>query len=157
MNDFLQAAEPYQLWLILGGVLLLIELLGTAGYALWCGVSAVIVALLTFLIPTMDTQLQWLLFSAITLIVAIAWWRWSRTRTDKRKKSKLLNRPNLKLIGTRHTLVKPIINNYGRVNIADSSWRVKSKTDLPEGTTVIVEGIEGNTLVVVKAPNVNAE
>lgn len=156
MNDFLQATEPYQLWLILGGILLLIELLGTAGYALWCGVAAVIVALLTFLFP-INTQLQWLLFSAITLIVAIVWWRWSRTRTDKRSKAKLLNRPNLKLIGTRHTLIKPVVNGYGRVNIADSSWRVKSKTDLPEGTNVIVEAIEGNTLVVTKAPNPIAE
>ena len=150
MNTFLSAAEPYQLWLILGGILLLIELLGTAGYALWCGVSAVIVALLTLLLP-IGTQLQWLLFSAITLVVAIAWWRWSRSRTGKRNNAKLLNRPDLKLIGSQHTLIKAVVNGYGRVNVADSSWRVKSKTDMPEGTTVIVDAIEGNTLVVRKA------
>lgn len=140
-------AKPYQLWLILGGVLLAIELLGTAGYALWSGVSAIIVAMIVFIIP-INWQTQWIVFSILTIIVVIMWWKWSQSRTSKKKGSSLLNRPYLSLIGTHCTLIEPIQNGYGRAKLADSSWRVKSDTDLPEGTVVIVEGVEGNTLVV---------
>lgn len=142
-------AKPYLFWLILGGVLLAIELLGTAGYALWSGVSAVIIALIVFIIP-LNWQMQWIVFSILTLIVVVAWWKWSQSRTVKKKGSSLLNRPYLSLIGTHCTLIEPIVNGYGRAKLADSSWRVKSSADMPEGTTVIVEGVEGNTLVVKK-------
>jgi membrane protein implicated in regulation of membrane protease activity len=139
--------KPYQLWLIIGGVLLAAELLGTAGYALWSGVSAVIVALIAYLFP-MSWQLQWITFAVLGIIVAILWWKWSQSRTHKIKSANLLNRPYLSLIGTQCTLIEPIQNGYGRVKLADGSWRVKSDSELPVGAIVIVEAVEGNTLVV---------
>ena len=45
-------ANPWWLWLTLGGLLLATEMLGTSGYLLWSGIAAVLVALL-FLMVTM--------------------------------------------------------------------------------------------------------
>lgn len=148
MNIFAEfAAKPYQLWLILGGVLLAIELLGTAGYALWSGVSAIVVAIIVWILP-LNWQMQWIIFSVLTIIVAVLWWKWSQSRAHKKKGSSLLNRPYLKFIGNQCTLIEPVKNGFGRAKMADSSWRVKSDIDLPAGTTVVIEGVEGNTLIV---------
>lgn len=46
-------------WLALGFGLLAVELLGTAGYFLWLGLSALLVGILLSLMP-ISWQLQWL-------------------------------------------------------------------------------------------------
>ena len=54
-------------WLILGGALLILELLGAAGYLLWLGLAALSVAGLAMVIP-MDWVGQWLLFSLLAVV-----------------------------------------------------------------------------------------
>ena len=54
-------------WLILGGALLLLELLGAAGYLLWLGLAAITIAALQLVIP-LDWVAQWLLFSVLALL-----------------------------------------------------------------------------------------
>lgn len=44
-------ANPWWLWLTLGGLLLAAEMLGTSGYLLWSGIAAVLVSLLVWLVP----------------------------------------------------------------------------------------------------------
>ena len=131
-------------WLSLGGLLLAAEMLGASGYLLWSGLSAVLVGLLTWVMPQ-GWPLQGTIFAILTIVTALLWWYWLRKRTLSRPQS-MLNQRGQQLVGLRATLTDPVINGFGRVNIGDSSWRVKSEQDLPAGTHVEVIAIDGITL-----------
>ncbi|ASY76381.1 NfeD family protein [Pectobacterium polaris] len=131
-------------WLSLGGLLLAAEMLGASGYSLWSGLSAVLVGLLTWVMP-LGWPLQGAIFAILTIVTALLWWYWLRKRTLSRPQS-MLNQRGQQLVGLRATLTDPVINGFGRVNIGDSSWRVKSEQDLPVGTQVEVIAIDGITL-----------
>ncbi|MCA6966900.1 NfeD family protein [Pectobacterium carotovorum] len=131
-------------WLSLGGLLLAAEMLGASGYLLWSGLSAVLVGLLTWVMP-LGWPLQGTIFAILTIVTALLWWYWLRKRTLSRPQS-MLNQRGQQLVGLRTTLTDPVINGFGRVNIGDSSWRVKSEQDLPAGTHVEVIAIDGITL-----------
>ncbi|MEI7220298.1 NfeD family protein [Pectobacterium carotovorum] len=131
-------------WLSLGGLLLAAEMLGASGYLLWSGLSAVLVGLLTWVMP-LGWPLQGTIFAILTIVTALLWWYWLRKRTLSRPQS-MLNQRGQQLVGLRTTLTDPVINGFGRVNIGDSSWRVKSEQDLPVGTQVEVIAIDGITL-----------
>ncbi|UFK38306.1 NfeD family protein [Pectobacterium parvum] len=133
-------------WLSLGGLLLAAEMLGASGYSLWSGLSAVLVGLLTGVMP-MGWPWQGTIFAILTIVTALLWWYWLRKRTLSRPQS-MLNQRGQQLVGLRATLTDPVINGFGRVNIGDSSWRVKSEQDLPVGTQVEVIAIDGITLYV---------
>ncbi|MBA0158271.1 NfeD family protein [Pectobacterium versatile] len=131
-------------WLSLGGLLLAAEMLGASGYMLWSGLSAVLVGLLTWVMP-LGWPLQGTIFAILTIVTALLWWYWLRKRTLSRPQP-MLNQRGQQLVGLRTTLTDPVINGFGRVNIGDSSWRVKSEQDLPAGTQVEVIAIDGITL-----------
>ncbi|MCA6914111.1 NfeD family protein [Pectobacterium versatile] len=131
-------------WLSLGGLLLAAEMLGASGYMLWSGLSAVLVGLLTWVMP-LGWPLQGTIFAILTIVTALLWWYWLRKRTLSSPQS-MLNQRGQQLVGLRATLTDPVINGFGRVNIGDSSWRVKSEQDLPVGTQVEVIAIDGITL-----------
>ncbi|MCH5050664.1 NfeD family protein [Pectobacterium aquaticum] len=131
-------------WLSLGGLLLAAEMLGASGYLLWSGLSAVLVGLLTWIMP-LGWPLQGTIFAILTIATALLWWYWLRKRTLSRPQS-MLNQRGQQLVGLRATLTDPVINGFGRVNIGDSSWRVKSEQDLPIGTQVEVVAVDGITL-----------
>lgn len=137
---------PYQLWLIFGGLLLISELAGTAGYLLWSGISAIIIGAITWLLP-ISWPWQWILFLLLTLLTLGLWWNWQRN-SHSRNKSQQLNQPSTRFIGQHSVIMEPIYNGFGRVKIADGSWRAKCAQELPKGTNVEIIGVEGNTLEV---------
>ncbi|MBA0161606.1 NfeD family protein [Pectobacterium versatile] len=144
MSIGLVMENAHWFWLSLGGLLLAAEMLGASGYMLWSGLSAVLVGLLTWVMP-LGWPLQGTIFAILTIVTALLWWYWLRKRTLSRPQS-MLNQRGQQLLGLRATLTDPVINGFGRVNIGDSSWRVKSEQDLPVGTQVEVIAIDGITL-----------
>ncbi|AKJ41737.1 NfeD family protein [Pragia fontium] len=138
-------AYPYRFWLIFGGLLLAAELLGTYGYLLWSGISAIIIGVVTWLVP-MDWSWQWVNFAILTLITAVIWWYWLKTRTVSEHSH--LNQPNQLLIGQKMVLTEPIVHGIGRINLADGSWRVQCTEDLPAGTEIRITAVESITLIV---------
>lgn len=139
--------EPYQFWLILGGILMLIELLGTSGYMLWSSLSAFVIGLITWLTP-ISWYLAWIFFTLLAITIMILWWYWLKQKAKTNQDSLLLTQPFNELIGKQYDLIEPIHNGFGRIKIGDSSWRVQSDIDLPVGTIVKVIAIESNTLKV---------
>lgn len=137
--------QPYQFWLIFGGVLLAAELLGTYGYLLWSGVSAIIIGAITWLVP-MSWGWQWVSFAILTLMVAVLWWYWLKSRAQGEIQH--INQPDRLLIGKRMTLTEPIIHGVGRIILADGSWRIQCSQDLPTGTEITIVAVESITLIV---------
>ncbi|WJY17272.1 NfeD family protein [Pectobacteriaceae bacterium CE90] len=131
-------------WLSLGGLLLAAEMLGTSGYLLWSGMSAVLVGLLVWLVP-ISWPWQGTAFAILTIITALLWWYWLRKRVLNRPPS-TLNQRGQQLVGLRVTLTEPVVDGFSRVRIGDSTWRVTTRQDLAAGTVVEVIAVEGITL-----------
>ncbi|MGJ0628117.1 NfeD family protein [Xenorhabdus bovienii] len=146
------ATQPVWFWLCFGGLLLIAELLGTGGYLLWTGTAAVVVALITWIFPEMSWKLQGILFAVLTLLSAIAWRSWLRYRPRKNS-DEILNQKNQQLIGFHARLTSATENGYGRVKLADGSWRVHCDRELPANTEVEVIAVDGITLKVKPVAN----
>lgn len=151
MTEFLSAIynNPHWVFIALGGVLLIIELLGTAGYSLWSGVSAFIVGFIAWLVP-FSWPILWILFAIFTLITAYVWWLWLKKHGGDKSQEGTLNQPQKELIGIRTIVIEPIRNGSGRVKIKDGTWSASSNQDMDVGQKVEVTAVNGLTLEVVK-------
>jgi membrane protein implicated in regulation of membrane protease activity len=142
--------HPHWLWLSLGGLLLVVEMLGAGGYLLWSGMAAMLTGLLVWIIP-LGWEAQALIFALLTLLAAAGWWYWLSRRSAERP-ARRLNRRGEQLIGTRATLASPLQNGYGRITIGDSSWRMHCAQPVQPGEEVEVVAVEGITLEVRPVP-----
>ncbi|RUT64183.1 hypothetical protein CKG00_17555 [Morganella morganii] len=140
------ASQAVWFWLCFGGILLILEMLGTGGYLLWSGVAALIVALLTWIMPEINLEWQGIIFAVMTVICAVLWRNFQRHR--QRDDSSSPNQANHKLIGLRAALLTETEEGYSRIRLADGSWRVYSQSALPAGTEVEVIAVDGITLTV---------
>ncbi|MGL9721751.1 NfeD family protein [Symbiopectobacterium sp.] len=145
MDVELLAENAHWVWLSLGGLLLAAEMLGASGYLLWSGVSAVIIGLLTWVLP-LPWAWQGTLFAVLTIIIALLWWYWLRSRSRRIADATLLNQRSRQLIGVRATVTEAVEDGIGRARIGDSTWRIKTDEALPVGTTVEVIAVDGITL-----------
>ena len=139
----------YWHWLALGLALLACELLGTAGYFLWLGLSALIVgALLTF-IP-MSWQLQWVAFGVFSLTTTWLWWR-KQFKADKQSDANRdLNQKQKQLIGQTVTLEEDFPAGKGRIKLGDTTWSAQSEHQISAGSTVEVTSVNGILLTIQK-------
>jgi len=55
-------------WLALGTVLLILEVFGAGGYLLWIGMAAAAVGVLTFFLPGLSWEWQFLLFGLLSIV-----------------------------------------------------------------------------------------
>jgi membrane protein implicated in regulation of membrane protease activity len=134
-------------WLILGGALLILELLGAAGYLLWLGMAALCVSAVQAAYPQ-PWQSQWLLFALLALLFTTLWWRWQRRALRKKDPAAEINQRNQELIGQSATLLEAVVNGHSRIKIGDTSWPVRCETSLPAGSQVTILRIDGIHLLV---------
>ena len=151
MAEFLTAlySNPSWVFIALGGVLLIIELLGTGGYSLWSGISAFIVGSLAWIVP-FSWSMLWILFAIFTLLTAYVWYLWLKRNGKDKSERGVLNQPQRDLIGLKTVVVEAIINGHGRIKVNDSTWMAKSEQNFNIGEYVTVVDFDGNILKVVK-------
>ncbi|EQC1055878.1 NfeD family protein [Providencia rettgeri] len=140
------SAQPAWFWLCLGGLLLIGELLGTAGYLLWSGIAAVLVGVIVWALPFIGWEWQGLLFAIFTVVSAVLWRNWLRNK--QKNKADNVNQISHQLIGVKGRLLSDTEEGFSRVRLADGSWRVYSDTPLSANTEVVVIAIDGITLQV---------
>lgn len=134
-------------WLAFGLALLALELLGTAGYFLWLGLSALIVgALLTF-IP-MSWQLQWVSFAVFSLVTTWLWWRKQFKKDKQGDTNRDLNQKHKQLIGQTLVLEEDFPTGKGRIKLGDTTWTAQSSQDLKAGAIVEVQEVNGIVLTI---------
>lgn len=153
MEFFLQV--EYWHWLAFGLVLLILEMFAPGAILLWFGVGALVVGVLQLVMPgLMSPEIQWLIFSLISVASLIAWKQYAKKhKLDQDDDTGYLNQRSKSLVGREFNLSNAIINGVGKVRVGDSYWRVEGP-DLGEGQKVKVVGFEGATL---KVEPVNSE
>ncbi|MGD8345734.1 MAG: NfeD family protein [Lysobacterales bacterium] len=136
-------------WWILAGILLILELSSPVFFFLWLGFAAAAMGLLLWVFPEMPLVTQLTLFAILSVVAVVAWRRYRETHPPKSDQP-LLNQRGLQYQGRVFTLEHPIVNGVGKVEVDDSTWRVKGP-DLPAGTRVRVTGVDGVIFVVESA------
>lgn len=136
-------------WWILAGLLLILELTAPAFFFLWLGIAAAATGFLLLVFPGMGVEMQLVLFSVLSVVAVIAWRKYRETHPPESDQPNL-NKRGRQYIGRVFTLERPIENGVGKVMVDDSTWRVKGP-DLPAGTDVRVEDVDGVVFVVVRA------
>ncbi len=144
MMGFLISMTPWH-WLTAAVLLLVIEMMIGSYYLLWVSFSAFLTAVLQWMFG-FEWGAQIIVFTLSTLFSVIAWYIYDKRR-DKTSTRPHLNKRGHQYIGRTFQLSQPIINGVGKINVDDSSWKVKG-SDAAVGTAVRVKDIDGTVLIV---------
>lgn len=134
-------------WLILGAILLIVEVASFTLLFFWLAIAAVIMAAISYLVPSLSLTAQLLIFAIIAVLSVIIWHRVFKKTQDSMGDAKMNNRAS-RYVGQTATLVEPITNGLGKIQIEDSFWRVSCTTDLPAGSQVKIVDSQDVTLIV---------
>ena len=135
-------------WWIIATVLFIAELIISANVFLWMGISAIIIGIINYFIPSLDENITYILFAIFSIINAIGYRIWY-TRQNQNTQEHHLNNPSEKYIGQTIILANPIKNGAGREKIGRSIWAIKGN-DLPIGSKVKIIKSNSTTLIVEK-------
>lgn len=134
-------------WLAFGLVLLALELLGTAGYFLWLGLSALIVGGLLSFIP-ISWQLQWVSFGVFSLATTWLWWRKQFKKDKQGDASRELNQKSKQLIGQTIRLEEDFPVGKGRIKVGDTTWSAQSESFITAGELAQITQVKGIILTI---------
>jgi membrane protein implicated in regulation of membrane protease activity len=133
-------------WWILAGVLLIIELTVPAFFFLWLGIAAGATGLIVLVFPNLGMETQLVLFAVLSIVAVIAWRRYREISVPESDQPNL-NRRGRQYVGREFTLDAPIVNGVGKIDVDDSTWRVRGP-NLPAGSQVRVTNVDGVVLLV---------
>lgn len=134
-------------WLAFGLLLLAAELLGTAGYFLWLGISAILVGVIFSILP-MSWQLQWVSFGVFSLITTWLWWRRQFKQDKKSDQQRELNQREKQLIGMTTRLEEDVQAGDCRIKLGDTTWSARCDQDISKGTQIRVIDVDGIILFI---------
>lgn len=143
MNEFISNIE-YWHWWVLAMVCLSLEIFAPGAVFIWFSVSAAVMGFILLLIPDLSWQLQITLFGVLS-ILSIFGWRLYRQKVPEIDAHPALNKRGEELIGRVFTLNKPISDNYGKINVDDTMWKVHGE-DCNAGQKVKVTSLNGTVL-----------
>lgn len=141
------AANPWVIWLAIGIVFLIVELLTTALVSIWFVPAAIITCLLTFVIDSLLWQIAiFVVLSAVFMVIA------------RKIYKKHIKKPiddvdqNEKLLGKTATVTEDTNAFTGRILVGDVYWRAVTENGetIPKGETVVIKSVEGTTLKIKK-------
>jgi len=144
--DFFFVLEPWH-WLSLGMLILILEIFGAGGFLLGIGISALLNAVILFLFPGLVWYLQFMIFAVMSVVITLVYWKRFRNFNNKTEQP-LLNSRMARLVGRSASLLTPIENGVGKVQIEDALWTVTCDEDLAQGVIVNIVGVDGAALVV---------
>ncbi len=139
----------YWHWLALGLLLLAGELLGTAGYFLWLGISALIVGALLSVLP-LGWELQWVTFATLCMSTTWLWWRRQFSADKSSDADRDLNQKQKQMVGLTVVLENDIKVGSNRIKIGDTTWSAKSTQNIAIGEQVKVVSMDGIILTIEK-------
>ena len=143
--DWLNALEPYWLWLLAGALLAAAEIIVPGFFLIWFAVAAILTGMLAFLMPE-AVALQIGMFAIVAVAMVYFGRRWF-TANPIVSSDPLLNERGARMVGEIVTVVEAIEHGSGRVKVGDSVWSAKG-ADALAGTQVRITGANGSVLMV---------
>ncbi|MBR7160209.1 MAG: NfeD family protein [Clostridia bacterium] len=139
------------IWLGIAVLLIIIEAFTFDLVAVWFAASALVLTIVTSIVPTLDVFWQIAIFVSVTAVLLIS----TRNAVKKFMMRKKGQETNLELIVNHNAMVVEDINNdeeVGAVKINGLIWSARAKDGqcIDKGTIVVVDEIRGNKLIVIK-------
>lgn len=145
--------EPWH-WLVLGGILIILEMFLTTFATLWFGIAAVILALLSWLLP-LPQVIQIVLWLILSIMMVVLWFKFIKPLSVDRTKAGL---GGSVIIGEKGMIiVAPNADRVGTVRfsvpvVGAAEWKCRTRGEILEvGQRVVVIDVIGNELVVAPA------
>lgn len=138
--EFLHQIE-FWYWLVAAVIMVVIEMLLPLAYFLWMGISAFIVGLLLFAMPSIPLLIQVIIFGALSIVTLVLYKKHEKANPTVNDEPNL-NRRGEQYVGRIFTLDEAIVNGVGKVKVDDSTWKVKG-VDMPAGSKVRVMSVDG--------------
>ena len=142
-------ANPFWVWIAIGGVCLVGELISGSGWLLWPAGSAAVVA-----VTTRFVDLGWPREIVLFVVVGIvATYLGRRFMPSAPKGASDINDPNPRLIGREGEAVGPFSGGHGRVFVDGKEWAAELEGDgeLAAKAKVVVTEILGGARLKVRA------
>ncbi len=134
----------YWHWWVLAVGLIILEIFAPGAIFMWMGIAAGIVGFILMLFPDISWQVQFVIFSVLSIASIVVWYFYLKknpTKTDQ----PTLNRRGHQYVGRTFTLEEAIINNVGKIKVDDSIWKVEGE-NCDAGAQVKVVGVDGVVL-----------
>src|SRR5262245_5133997 len=136
---------PWWIWILGGLALLALELLTPGGFfIIFFGIGALIVGLLSGLGLLAAGWVEWLLFSAVSVVSLLLFRKplldWMKRREPQRP-------PVDSLVGETAVVTEDVApGGTGKAELRGTSWNVRAREALRRGQRARVERVEGLTL-----------
>ncbi|TCB38159.1 NfeD family protein [Acinetobacter sp. ANC 4910] len=142
--------EPWH-WFVLGVLLMLSELVLTAFAALWFGISAILVGILLWLFPALNSTAQLVLWMILSILCTVAWFKFIKPLSIDKTKAGLSREATLGQVG----MVIQVNMEHEQIRVrfpmpvlGSDEWNCRTLAHVNVGDRVRVVDILGNDLVV---------
>lgn len=136
MTNELMQIPAHWVWMSLGLVLGIAEIIAPGFYLIWIGLAAILTGLIAF--TGMGLVAQFLCFAVLTVLLIVAARRWFKDNPIETT-DPLLNDRIARMVGETVTVVEPIEGGSGRVRVGDSVWTAYG-ADAAIGTKLRITG-----------------
>lgn len=140
--------SPAVAWMIAGIVLLIAEMFHGGLFLMWIGAGALITALCSLVVGA--EWAQWTIFAVSSVILLLASRKLARSIHGRVTVPSNVD----SLIGLQAIVLETIdpVANTGRIRIRSEEWRARSPVTIEQGAHVVVEKVEGATMLVRETP-----
>ncbi|HMU89274.1 MAG TPA: NfeD family protein [Pseudomonadales bacterium] len=144
--------EPlYWHWLTLGLLLAGLEIFIPSFTVIWFGLGAILVGLLTWLLPGLSITLQLLVWTGASITFAVGWFAFFKPRMVDHTRAGLSREAVLGEVG--QVIELPLDHRRGKVRFSKpllgaDEWAFICEEKVQCGDRVIVLDVSGNTLIV---------
>ncbi|WP_047540847.1 NfeD family protein [Methylotenera versatilis] len=140
------------IWGAIGLLLLAVEISTGTVYVLWFGISALCVALATWIFPNMPPAVQFAVFAALS-IGSLAIWKLNYKKTETHSRVGQAQGEEIGRTGTVIESVNP--NQNGKISFVQGlmgsrEWVAVSNESIEVGSQAKVVAVEGNALRIIK-------
>lgn len=144
--------EPWY-WMVLGLVLMIFEIFLPSFTALWFGAAACVVAVLLWLFPGLNTEVQIISWIILSTGFTVLWFKVFKPLARDKTKAGLAREAILGQVGT--IIAVPVVEHTAVVRftiplLGTDEWHCRSQQELNVGDRVSVVEILGNELIVTK-------
>lgn len=141
----------YWHWLTLGLLLVALEIFVPSFTVIWFGLGAMLVGLLSWLLPGLSMTLQLLVWTAASIASAIGWFVFFKPRMVDRTRAGLSREAVLGEVG--QVIELPHDHRRGTVRFSKpllgaDEWAFICEEPVQNGERVMVLDVSGNTLIV---------
>lgn len=136
------------IWLAIGVVLLIGEILAPGVFLLWIGLAGLATGLLVMVVPDLSFEIQGMIFAILSIVAVFLGRKVMKGQSLESDEAPTLNKKGATMVGQLYVLATPIENGEGKVKVGDSLWIARCETDIPEGQKVQVAKVEGTILYV---------